>query len=253
MHAISQDSIHPTEQQILGFLADEVKLVTVHSNTMSVVEGDSDPFTLYTLRVTCPATKIWWIIKRRYSQFHALRQSLVRAHKKFFRGTSLASLLLAVAELAFPKKALRLDTSVIVAERKVAFDVMTKTLMAVRADCVVFALQHDQSMPMRLLNQLRAVQSALDGFLAIPDVQKKEELRVLVDHVSPHSGHRHDGDETDDECSICLCALADISQDGEPLRLGCGHAFHEECVLHWLDVQMSCPLCREPSGWGGLL
>ncbi|KAJ3043646.1 E3 ubiquitin-protein ligase rnf13 [Rhizophlyctis rosea] len=43
-------------------------------------------------------------------------------------------------------------------------------------------------------------------------------------------------------CAVCLCEY----EDGEMLReLGCGHAFHCECIDQWLTKQSSeCPLCK---------
>ncbi|KAJ4888893.1 putative RING-H2 finger protein ATL12 [Raphanus sativus] len=44
------------------------------------------------------------------------------------------------------------------------------------------------------------------------------------------------------ECSVCLSKFEDV----EILRLlpKCKHAFHIECIDHWLDQHATCPLCR---------
>lgn len=44
------------------------------------------------------------------------------------------------------------------------------------------------------------------------------------------------------ECSICLSKFEDI----EILRLlpKCKHAFHIDCIDHWLEKHSSCPICR---------
>lgn len=44
------------------------------------------------------------------------------------------------------------------------------------------------------------------------------------------------------ECSVCLSKFEDI----EILRLlpKCKHAFHIDCIDHWLEKHSSCPLCR---------
>ncbi|KAF7813864.1 putative lactoylglutathione lyase, chloroplastic [Senna tora] len=44
------------------------------------------------------------------------------------------------------------------------------------------------------------------------------------------------------ECSVCLSKFEDI----EILRLlpKCKHAFHINCIDHWLEKHSSCPLCR---------
>lgn len=61
----------------------------------------------------------------------------------------------------------------------------------------------------------------------------------------------------DPDCSICQERLSN------PVVLGCGHIFDEECVGEWLDRERTCPICRgrvatagrltEAEGTGGLL
>ena len=48
--------------------------------------------------------------------------------------------------------------------------------------------------------------------------------------------------EVQDECSICQETMS----EGETVvKLpGCGHAYHDACVLSWLEKQHTCPLCR---------
>lgn len=46
---------------------------------------------------------------------------------------------------------------------------------------------------------------------------------------------------TDRNCIICL---GDIEIGNIQIRLECGHLFHEECAMEWLDVNTICPLCR---------
>ncbi|KAM6576455.1 hypothetical protein CsatB_028294 [Cannabis sativa] len=42
-------------------------------------------------------------------------------------------------------------------------------------------------------------------------------------------------------CSICL---EDVSIDLEAAKLPCTHAYHEECIVEWLQVSKFCPNCR---------
>lgn len=44
------------------------------------------------------------------------------------------------------------------------------------------------------------------------------------------------------ECAVCLTAF----EDGDELRLlpQCSHAFHPDCIEPWLQVHVTCPLCR---------
>ena len=45
-----------------------------------------------------------------------------------------------------------------------------------------------------------------------------------------------------DECPICLEAMTADSA----YPLGCGHAFHKECIAKWIGKEKSdCPSCRK--------
>jgi len=41
-------------------------------------------------------------------------------------------------------------------------------------------------------------------------------------------------------CSICLESFSDPTSE-----LDCGHKFHYACILQWLEIVSSCPLCRQ--------
>lgn len=45
------------------------------------------------------------------------------------------------------------------------------------------------------------------------------------------------------ECSICL---SPFEHDDEAMITPCGHTFHSECLLRWMEEQMICPVCRNP-------
>ncbi|CAO1942144.1 unnamed protein product [Urochloa humidicola] len=52
------------------------------------------------------------------------------------------------------------------------------------------------------------------------------------------------GDESPGlECAVCLSEF----EDGDRLRLllpKCSHAFHPDCIAHWLAGHVTCPVCR---------
>lgn len=53
---------------------------------------------------------------------------------------------------------------------------------------------------------------------------------------------QRDAREALEECAICLCPV-----DGRRSRgaMGCGHAFHAQCLRAWFSRrQLTCPVCR---------
>ncbi|KAJ3262941.1 hypothetical protein HDU77_011586 [Chytriomyces hyalinus] len=52
------------------------------------------------------------------------------------------------------------------------------------------------------------------------------------------------------ECAICL----EVWLNGEIIKkLNCGHAFHQDCVIPWLEEHVHCPLCRSSLERKGIL
>ena len=42
-------------------------------------------------------------------------------------------------------------------------------------------------------------------------------------------------------CNVCL----DIYKEGQiSIKLDCGHCFHEKCIVQWLTMRNTCPVCR---------
>ena len=53
---------------------------------------------------------------------------------------------------------------------------------------------------------------------------------------------RHVKDGAVAECAICT---ENFEDEDLALVLKCAHAFHDECLTHWLKIHASCPICRE--------
>ncbi|KAK2654339.1 hypothetical protein Ddye_014195 [Dipteronia dyeriana] len=49
--------------------------------------------------------------------------------------------------------------------------------------------------------------------------------------------------DQDDECKCMIC-LEEFSTGVETMRMPCGHLYHEECIVKWLETSHMCPLCR---------
>ncbi|XP_023006824.1 RING-H2 finger protein ATL16-like [Cucurbita maxima] len=48
-------------------------------------------------------------------------------------------------------------------------------------------------------------------------------------------------EEEEGDCSVCCEALRG---EEEVSRIPCGHVYHKCCILKWLQISNSCPLCR---------
>lgn len=44
------------------------------------------------------------------------------------------------------------------------------------------------------------------------------------------------------DCPICISFLGENSFELN----NCGHEFHPECIMNWLSLRLSCPVCRGP-------
>lgn len=45
----------------------------------------------------------------------------------------------------------------------------------------------------------------------------------------------------DEQCHVCL---DDFEKEAEAKEMPCKHKFHESCILPWLELHSSCPVCR---------
>lgn len=43
-------------------------------------------------------------------------------------------------------------------------------------------------------------------------------------------------------CAVCMEGFP--SGGGGGKQVACGHVFHENCLLQWLSIRDSCPVCR---------
>ncbi|KDO22592.1 hypothetical protein SPRG_12572 [Saprolegnia parasitica CBS 223.65] len=253
----------------------DMKQVKVHSSAMNVAFHGSGPFTIYTMIVTCPGTKTWWVLKKRYSQFFSVRKQLLRHLKACnnSRFAALADILAPALEMDFPKKHMlvSIDNKAVIKERKTQFQRFTAALIALRASCILASLDADRTDAQ--LAKLDAVFDLLQEFLEIPSTHDP------LAGSSPTSDRCSEtsNDSSCDSCSICLndfqasgatyhyqtpkhnaapakkvrFALDDDDDDAKAadeeetvLKLPCNHYFHEECVMYWIEQKNSCPLCR---------
>lgn len=51
-----------------------------------------------------------------------------------------------------------------------------------------------------------------------------------------------------DACAICMEELSVVDEEQQEcsiyLETPCGHSFHRDCLLKWMEQKFLCPLCR---------
>ena len=53
--------------------------------------------------------------------------------------------------------------------------------------------------------------------------------------------HRKVKEAAGERCSVCC---EDYMSLDTLMELGCGHYYHEECLIGWLKEEKVCPLCK---------
>ena len=43
----------------------------------------------------------------------------------------------------------------------------------------------------------------------------------------------------------CIICLENIDKSKNIIKLQCGHDFHKECLLEWLNKNDNCPICKK--------
>ncbi|XP_003737570.2 E3 ubiquitin-protein ligase RNF126 [Galendromus occidentalis] len=85
-----------------------------------------------------------------------------------------------------------------------------------------------------LLNQLEGTGQAP---LAKDQIQAIPEVKISPEQVAANM-----------QCSVCM---EDFVKDEVTRRLVCGHHFHTPCIVPWLELHATCPICRLQLDQGG--
>ncbi|KAG6615341.1 Kazal-like serine protease inhibitor domain and phox-like domain-containing protein [Phytophthora cinnamomi] len=245
----------------------EVATVSVAAKPATVFDSQdvTAPYTQYMFKLrSSGASKEEWRFRKRYSEFRALRRKLRRWRKRWEMSCAkqgeafqaVAKLLKQAAGPDFPRKHIRCDTGAIIHERRRRFMDYVRTLLAVYTDLEVL-LAAPGSLKGNFLSDvvcLNAVLTEIQRFLEIPPKRKEVEAKltravmVLQDVVVMKTPA---GEGVMPQCCICLGESDPTDNQGsgrEMAQLACKHAFHEDCIIHWLQCGSTCPMCRRAVG-----
>ncbi|OQR96433.1 hypothetical protein THRCLA_07292 [Thraustotheca clavata] len=194
--------------------------------------------TYYSLTVICPTSRIWWSMKRRYSDMYFVRQRLYQMYKNALRLRQTRSVERIIAMLApifetkFPPKRYCLDTKAIIQERLVGLKEFVAQLVQLRRACLEpFEITLQSFFETEQISEIfRLVGHAL----AVPARTKSPCAPSICNDSEP--------------CAICLEDQS--SSKDYTFELPCGHHFHQNCILEWFDTQHTCPMCRMEASSG---
>eukprot|EP00658_Telonema_sp_P-2_P048908 TRINITY_DN371_c0_g1_i1.p1 TRINITY_DN371_c0_g1~~TRINITY_DN371_c0_g1_i1.p1 ORF type:complete len:183 (-),score=35.87 TRINITY_DN371_c0_g1_i1:551-1099(-) len=62
------------------------------------------------------------------------------------------------------------------------------------------------------------------------------------DDIDPSNLHTAEGSaKMEEDCSVCC----DQIECTDAITLACGHGFHPSCLQTWLELNPTCPICRQ--------
>ena len=68
-----------------------------------------------------------------------------------------------------------------------------------------------------------------------------EVIRIIIVE-NPNKYFKND---TTEKCPICLDSMNIGEKEQAVASMNCEHTFHRECIIGWLKVSNTCPICRK--------
>lgn len=87
-----------------------------------------------------------------------------------------------------------------------------------------------------LLHQSRSV------VLQLPKSKCISRYLINPNHIEYIHAHQHQHQHQVAQCIVCL---EDYVLDELLIKLYCGHVYHRDCILSWLNTKGNCPVCRD--------
>ncbi|TMW64212.1 hypothetical protein Poli38472_012834 [Pythium oligandrum] len=246
---------------------------SLNIETQVCFSGVHTQVTMYHMDISFRSTRNKWTIAKRYSEFYKIRRTLLKFLKQYkheFGDDCPLPLkaLEAALEAAFPRRHLRGDTPAIIEERKPALEAFVQLLVKVISSIPLSDASPLQALSPTATSELAATELTREGesmmvlyqilrdFLEYPDKQIESDAKLKLAVLSLEDvvvSSRSNILETDaclsECCSICLGEWHDEEcVDMNVVKLPCLHAFHEECLMEWLQGNTHCPMCRDEPG-----
>lgn len=80
------------------------------------------------------------------------------------------------------------------------------------------------------------------GLFILERIQFKQPIELCVEKIAIFIlNHFIDDNNPNDVCAICMC---NVSKEDGIKSTACQHVFHKNCYNNWLQVNLSCPICR---------
>ena len=77
-----------------------------------------------------------------------------------------------------------------------------------------------------------------------PPASKKTLDKLKRFKMSKEYCKKDEKDETKLEYPTCSICLMEVTEGQDTILVPCGHMFHDECIVKWLELHNSCPVCR---------
>lgn len=72
-------------------------------------------------------------------------------------------------------------------------------------------------------------------------IDREEDIVRILIVKSPNKYFNNDSKDT---CPICIETM-EIGEGQEELAsMGCEHTYHKDCIVEWLKINRTCPICR---------
>ncbi|KAM6595612.1 hypothetical protein CsatA_006136 [Cannabis sativa] len=102
----------------------------------------------------------------------------------------------------------------------------------------------DVSIKVLLVDELPQFDLDYDDDIDVDDDYDMNDVPIRFVAASEESIEKLEKVQVKDNQIFCSICLEDVSIDLEAAKLPCTHAYHEECIVEWLQVSKFCLNCR---------